>query len=323
MNRLSEPGLSRARWPDPQNTTRQSPYGQRRWILGVRASVFLLIAGWLIGAIVANFELEPYDTTADISYAEGARHKLDVYQARGTVGAPVVVFFYGGRWQYGAKEWFRFIAVTLASRGYVVVIPDYRLYPEVKFPEFVVDGANAVRWTRDNISAYGGDSRRVFLMGHSAGAYIAAMLALDPRWLAGVGLSADRDIAGLVGVSGPYDFLPPNDATLADVFGGPIPMPISFADGPKPPALLLAGDADRLVDPGNSIRLAEKLRSGGNDATDVIYRQQGHMTVLAGFVPMLADFFPALRDVSTFVERVRLKAPAPVSVFTKAVSRSR
>jgi acetyl esterase/lipase len=308
MSRLSESELSGAGW---RYAIRPSPYGQRRWILGVRASVFLLVACWLTGALVSNFDSEPYATTLDISYAEGARRKLDVYYPRGTTGAPVVVFFYGGKWHYGAKEWFKFVAVTLVSHGYVVVIPDYRLFPEVKFPEFVVDGASAVRWARENIAAYGGDPRRLFMMGHSAGAYIAAMLAFDPKWLAGVGLSPGRDIAGLVGVSGPYDSLPSGDAALGDVFGGPgsVTFPISFADGCKPPALLLTGNADDVIDPRNSVRLAERLRTSGNDATDVIYRQQGHMTVFAGFVPMLANFYPAMRDVDAFVERVRLKVP--------------
>jgi acetyl esterase/lipase len=303
-----------------QNTeTLQAPSGQRRWISSVRVSVYLLVVGWLLAwALVADFKQEPYDTTLDVSYAEGARRKLDVYRTRGAKGAPVVVFFYGGRWEYGAKEWYRFVAATLASRGYVVVVPDYRLYPEVKFPEFVVDGAEAVRWTHENISAYGGDPRRVFVMGHSAGAYIAAMLALDPQWLAGVGLNANRDIAGLVGVSGPYDFSPLEDATLADIFGGavlPTTQPISFTQGRKPPALLLTGAADDVVDPANSARLAEKLRSSGNEATDVIYRRQGHMTVLAGFVPMLANFFPTLRDVNAFIERVKPAPPEDVSAF--------
>jgi acetyl esterase/lipase len=118
-----------------QNTeTPQAASGQRRWILGVRVSVFLLVAGWLVAWALVTIKLESYDTALGISYAEGARRKLDVYQTRGTAGAPVVVFFYGGKWQYGAKESYRFVAATLASRGYVVVVPDYRLYPEVKFP---------------------------------------------------------------------------------------------------------------------------------------------------------------------------------------------
>ncbi len=255
----------------------------------------------------------------DIRYADGARQKLDVYRARRADGAPVIVFFYGGRWQSGAKGWYRILAKTLDARGYVVIVPDYRLYPEVKFPGFVTDGARALRWTRDNVAAYGGDPCRLFVMGHSAGAYIAAMLALDPQWLGGIGLDVDRDIAGLIGVSGPYDFLPLRDPVLVDIFGGadrPQTQPISFADGRKPPTLLLTGGADGVVDPGNATRLAATLKQNGNDAIEVIYPRLGHTTVLAGFTPVLADFFPTLRDVDGFIERARPKAARSISVST-------
>ena len=254
--------------------------------------------------------------TTDISYADGARRKLDVYQPRGAANAPVIVFFYGGRWLSGTKDWYRLFAAALAARGYVVVVPDYRLYPEVKFPDFLMDGAKALRWTHDNVATFGGDPQRMFVMGHSAGAYIAAMLALDPQWLDGAGLDAARDIAGLIGISGPYDFLPLRDPTLIDIFGGanrPDTQPISFADGRKPPALLVTGDADSVVDPGNSTRLADRLRRNGNDATEVIYRRLGHMTVLAGFAPLLSNFLPCCTTSDAFVARVRPDAPQRVS----------
>jgi acetyl esterase/lipase len=258
----------------------------------------------------------------DISYAGGARQKLDVYGARRTAGVPVIVFFYGGRWQSGAKGWYRILANTLADRGYIVVVPDYRLYPEVKFPSFVADGARALRWTRDNVAAYGGDPCRLFVMGHSAGAYIAAMLALDPQWLSGVGLEVGRAIAGLIGVSGPYDFLPLRDSALVDIFGGADrkqTQPISFTQGHKPPALLLTGGADGIVDPGNSTRLAVSLRRYGNDAIDVVYPRLGHITVLAGFTPVLANFLPSLNDINTFVDRGRSGVAHRVSVSAGSV----
>jgi len=249
-----------------------------------------------------------YDTMRDISYADGARHKLDVYQPRGAAGAPVIVFFYGGSWQIGRKGWYRFLGATLAARGYVVVVPDYRLYPEVKFPEFLMDGARALRWTHDNIAAFHGNPRRLFVMGHSAGAHIAAMLALDAKWLDEVGLQPNRDVAGLIGLSGPYDFLPLKDATLTVIFGGanrPVTQPISFAEGRKPPALLLTGATDDTVDPGNSTRLAEKLRRHGNDATEVVYPRLGHMTIMAALIPVLGRFFPLLHDMDAFIQRTR------------------
>jgi acetyl esterase/lipase len=248
---------------------------------------------------------------SDISYADGARHRLDVYRARSAASSPVIVFFYGGSWQTGEKGWYRLLAKVLAARGYAVVVPDYRLYPEAAFPDFLNDGAAAVRWTRDNAAQFNGDPRRLFVMGHSAGAYIAAMLALDPKWLAGAGLDSDV-LAGFIGISGPYDFLPLRDPRLITIFGGadrPMTQPISYAFGRKPPALLLTGANDSVVDPGNSKRLAEQLRRSGQDATDVSYPLFGHLTVLAGFAPLLGSVLPLFGDVDAFVARAGRNAP--------------
>jgi acetyl esterase/lipase len=279
----------------------------RRWLRGIGALMLLLVATAVASPLVTAYvELEQCVKFTDIPYADGARRKLDVYQPRVADGAPVVAFFYGGRWSSGAKGLYRIFAGALTARGYVVVIPDYRLYPDVKFPAFVEDGAMAVRWTRDNIAKFGGDPHRLFVMGHSAGAYIAAMLALDPQWLNGVSLDAGRDIAGLIGISGPYDFLPLKDPDLVDIFGGAyraVTQPITFAEGRKPPALLVTGGADNVVDPGNAMRLAERLRRGGNDATAVLYRRFGHMTVLVGYAPLLWNFLPAMHDLDAFVVR--------------------
>lgn len=284
-------------------------YGWRQWIIPAPAFALLVVAVWpptgVLDVLVAR---QRYEVATDIRYADGARHTLDVYRPRGAVNAPVLVFFYGGGWQSGAKNMYRFIAASLAARGYITVVPDYRLYPDVKFPDFLVDGANAVQWVRQNIATFNGDTSRMFIMGHSAGAYIAAMLALDGTWLRDVGLDPARDVAGFIGVSGPYDFMPLGDRTLAEIFGGanrPVTQPITYAAGRKPPALLLTGGADRIVEPGNSARLAAKLRENGNDATEILYPSFGHITILAGFAPFLAKFFEPLRDMRNFVARIR------------------
>jgi acetyl esterase/lipase len=269
--------------------------------LGAAAAKLLSGIGWL---------QHRYEATTDIAYADGEPHKLDVYRPRGAAGAPVIVFFYGGKWQSGTKEMYGFLAAALTARGFVVVIPDYRLYPEVRFPDFIADSAGALRWTRDNIAAFGGDARLLFVMGHSAGAYIAAMLALDRQWLDDVGLDPGRDLAGLIGVSGPYDFLPLRDPVLSIIFGGdnrPFTQPISYAEGRKPPALILTGAADCTVAPGNSTRLAAKLRRGGNDVTERVYPRLGHFTILAGFTPVVASFLSPQRDLDAFVARIRLR----------------
>ncbi len=242
--------------------------------------------------------------TRSIAYAERSRHRLDVCRPASAVAAPVVVFFYGGAWRSGNKRLYRYVAKALARRGYVAVVPDYRIYPQARYPDFLEDGAQAVRWVKDNIGRFGGDPDKIFLKGHSAGAHIAAMLAIDARWLRGVGLDPGRDIAGLIGISGPYDTMPLRDEILTIIFGGadrPDTQPIFHVRPGAPPALLMTGGRDRLVEPGNAIRLAARLAAAGNAATVKTYRRAGHYIVIAALAPLLRYLVPVLRDVDAFI----------------------
>ena len=245
--------------------------------------------------------------TRSIRYAEGARHTLDVCRPAAAAAAPTVVFFYGGGWRSGKKEMYRYVARALAYRGYLAVLPDYRIYPEVRYPAFLEDGALAVRWAKANAAGFGGDPDRIFLMGHSAGAHIAAMLTNDASWLRGVGLAPDRDIAGLIGISGPYDFLPLRNETLKAIFGGanrPETMPMFHVAPGAPPALLLTGVIDRIVDAANSTRFAARLRAAGNDARVVTYPWVGHYIIMAAFAPLLRHVVPVLRDADAFMSGI-------------------
>jgi acetyl esterase/lipase len=305
-------------------TPQRSPFRRRRflgWLLGGIAAAPLAAAGFATAEPDIVMRLAGRQAMRDVPYGDGPRQKLDVFRPRGNGRVPVIVFFYGGRWQGGSRAWYRFVAAVLTARGYAVVIPDYRLYPEVRFPDFLADGAKAVRWTRENMATFAGDPGRLFVMGHSAGAYIAAMLALDPQWLNAVGLDPTRHVAGLIGLAGPYDFLPLKDADLVDLFGGAdraITQPITFAEGPKPAALLLTGDADTIVDPGNAVRLAARLRQSGNVATATIYRRLGHFSILAGLAPVVAAILPVARNVDAFVGGVRPLAHDSISLRTGA-----
>jgi acetyl esterase/lipase len=245
--------------------------------------------------------------TRNIAYGEGARHTLDVCRPRSATAATVVVFFYGGGWRSGSKDIYRYVAKALARRGYVAVVPDYRIYPDVLFPDFLDDGADALRWVKDNAQKFGGDPQRIFLMGHSAGAHIAAMLAVDPTWLNKVGLEPGRDIAGFIGIAGPYDFLPLRDEVLQIIFGGanrPETQPIFYVAAGAPPALLVTGDKDDVVDAGNATRFAARLRAAGNDATVAIYRRVGHYLIVAALAPVLRLLAPVLRDADAFIARI-------------------
>jgi acetyl esterase/lipase len=252
------------------------------------------------------------EITRSIPYAERARHTLDVCRPVDAVAAPVIVFFYGGAWRSGNKELYRYIGKALARRGYVTVVPDYRIYPEVLYPAFLEDAAFAVRWVKDNVARFGGDPKKIFLKGHSAGAHIAAMLAIDGHWLQTVGLAPGRDIAGLIGISGPYDYMPLRDKVLMTIFGGadrPETQPIFHVRAGAPPALLMTGSNDRLVDPGNSTRLAARLRAAGNAATVRTYRRVGHYIIIAALAPLLRFVVPVLRDIDGFIAEIVGSSP--------------
>ncbi len=242
-----------------------------------------------------------------IAYGDHVRQRLDVYVPEPVPSAaPVVVFFYGGRWRSGDRDFYRFVGQALASRGYVAVIADYRLYPEVRFPDFVEDGARAVRWARAHARDHGGDPRKIFVMGHSAGAHIAALLALDPRYLQALG--GDRSwLSGMIGLAGPYDFLPLTDDDLKDIFGPPerhpLSQPVSHVDGRNPPLLLLHGRADSAVWPRNTLNLAARVRAAGGPVQTAIYPVMGHVRIVAGLAAPLRFTSPVLDDVVNFINQ--------------------
>jgi acetyl esterase/lipase len=199
-----------------------------------------------------------------LAYDKGSRQKLDVYRPRHAAKAPVLVFFYGGSWQGGSRDLYPFLGTSLAAQGIITVVPDYSIFPPARFPTFVEDGARAVRFAHDNAVHWGGDPARLVLMGHSAGAYTAAMLAFDPQWLRQVGLNSQTDLAGFIGLAGPYDFLPIESRTLRTIFGGTNraeTQPISFVTGKEAPSLLITARRDRRVSPGNSRRMAAKIHA--------------------------------------------------------------
>ncbi len=244
-----------------------------------------------------------------IAYGEGPRRRLDVYRNKDAAGPhPLIVFLYGGSWRTGERGTYAFVATPLATRGAVVVVPDYRLYPEVVFPDFLDDNAHAVAWAVDHANELGADPHRVFIVGHSAGAYNAAMLAVDPRWLARAGLDRAQ-IAGVVGLAGPYDFLPMTDPDIIPVFApvddGPASQPVTYVDGSNPPLLLLAGDADTTVRPANTRSLAARVAAAGGAVASRIYPGIGHIGIVTAFAPLFSGRAPVLDDVWRFITQPR------------------
>ena len=267
----------------------------------------------IVNALAIGREVE---VTTAVRFSDGRRGLLDVYAPKKAHEAPIVVFFYGGSWEDGNRADYRFAAMALAKRGIVAIVPDYRLYPDVRFPDFLHDGAKAVRWARRNAIEFGADPGLTFLVGHSAGAYIAAMLTLDA-----VLLDADSRacLAGMVGLAGPYDFLPLESSTLKRIFapaGGDLSasQPITFARGDAVPMLLISGLADTIVRPENSRRLAARIRALGGEAEARFYKKVDHSVVMGAFSPLLRPFAPSLNDTLAFIaKRTAILRPKPGS----------
>jgi acetyl esterase/lipase len=243
---------------------------------------------------------------ADVPYADGERKKLDVYRPADADGpAPVVMFIYGGGWRAGDRFEYEFVGRALAAQGFVAVIPDYRKFPEVRYPEFLEDNAQAIKWVEDNIAGYGGDKSRFFIAGHSAGAYNAVMLALDKSFLREYGVT--MPILAVAGISGPYNFYPFEYDEVRDAFGdAPNPegtQPVNLVTSEAPPMLLASGTTDPIVRVENSQALAAKLKEQGIWVTEKYYDGFGHMEPVVALGSMWRWRMPILADITEFFQR--------------------
>ena len=245
-----------------------------------------------------------FDRRADVPYGAGARQKLDVYTPKNAADRPIIVFWYGGGWEHGKKSQYRFVGAALANAGYVTVLPDYRLYPDVKFPAFVHDGAEALAWVVSHAREIGGDPRRIYVAGHSAGAHLAAMLAYDRSQLERVGLPADT-VRGYIGLSGPYA-LDPNTDIYRAIFGAPYGLadwqPVQLAKAGAPPALLIHGEADRVVSIGHARKMAAALQALRVPVTLRTYPERSHRDTVAAFAKAAPNKLPVLEEIRGFIE---------------------
>ena len=246
------------------------------------------------------------EVSSDISYGDKETHKLDIYTPKNLEGkAPVLVFFYGGRWTFGNKEQYAFAALPFLEKGYIVVIPDYSKYPDVKFPEFVKDAALAVAWVHDYIGEYKGDPKRLYLSGHSSGAHLAALVTTDQKYLKEHGKSRSI-VTGFSGLAGPYDFIP-EDKDLQDMFGPPANYPnmqaTSFIDGLQPPMQLLHGADDKDVIQRNLNRLRDKITQEGGVVETKIYPGIDHKEIVGALTWVWHDKAPVADDMLDFFER--------------------
>ena len=246
-----------------------------------------------------------YQRHADVAYGPHVQHRLDVYVPDAAL-PPLVVFWHGGRWSVGDKADYRFVGAALADLGCVAVLPNYRLYPEVKMAGFMDDTARAARWAATHAAEYGADPNRLYLMGHSAGAHLAALVTLDVRYLGADGQAPPR-IAGVIGLSGPYDFLPLKEADVQDMFGPPPnypqSQPINFVRRDAPPMLLAHGLKDQTVRPKNSINFAASLRALGVPVTLKLYPDLLHGDTVAALSLPARGRAPTLADIAAFLRQ--------------------
>lgn len=244
-----------------------------------------------------------------IAYAAGERGQMDLYapRAAAAASAPLIVFWYGGAWQSGERADYRFVGAALAAQGAVAVLPDYRLYPAVVFPEFLRDAAAAVARAQQEAPRHGADPRHTVLGGHSAGAYIAAMLALQPRYLREAGVDP-ASIAGFFGLSGPYDIDPNTDALHAiftAVAGPEVYRAVRQVSAQAPPALLVHGLDDDVVFPAHTEALANALRAQGVAVEVRLVPKRGHADTVAALSRPLGYRIPdLLAQISEFAARL-------------------
>ncbi|MES2473654.1 MAG: alpha/beta hydrolase [Pseudomonadota bacterium] len=277
----------------------------------LKAMVFAALGAALLAAcspVTALNLLVPrggYDAHTGLAYGPDPRQKLDVYVPHGLTGpAPVLLFFYGGSWSSGSRDQYLAFGQSFASKGIVTMVADYRLYPQVKYPAFAEDAARALAWVHAHAREHGGDPARIFVSGHSAGAYNAVMLASEPKFIEAAGGGLDW-IRGVIGIAGPYDALPFTERQYIDMFHGANnadSMPINHVDGKRPPMLLATGTDDTTVRPGNSDRMAAKLKAHGNEAQVIQYPGVGHVGIILSLAPGFRGKTTLREDMLRFIQ---------------------
>ena len=284
---------------------------ERRW-RGARRALFAagcaLVLGSCtqLGLVTLNVaaEFNRYSRHTDLVYGDAAANKLDLYLPRHPQHHPIVVFFHGGGWDSGDKASYKFVGAALADAGIIAVLPNYTLFPTARFPTYMQDAARAVAWTRAHASAWGGDPEQLYVVGHSAGAQIAVLLALDTEYLEQVG-GTTQWLRGAVGLAGPYDFLPFTESYLNDLFGPPADFPrsqpINYVRPDAPPLLLMCGLQDHRINPRNTRHLTAAMQAVGGQVSTRYFETAGHADLVAAFSTLPYNRLPVLAAIRHFI----------------------
>lgn len=297
-----------------------------QFVLGALKVIPLFLLGGCSALQAVNSISKIYnvDVQENIAFDTHPALKYDLYlpsdQHPEFETTPVIVFFYGGSWNRGDKSEYEFVGRRLASMGYITAVPNYRLYPEVSYPDFLRDGAKSIAHLKTELKKpqYNNlkPSAQYITMGHSAGAYNAAMIALDPKWLAEAGLPADaKPISGFIGLAGAYNIYPINDLEVRPVFHHPDyppqSQPIDYTGKANPPSLILAPEADTLVSiERNSIALHQALSKAGNQSAYQAIKGTDHVTLIGTLSPLLFFKGNSTSHIEGFVKRVHIAQPS-------------
>ncbi len=281
----------------------------RRWlglVCGTLAGVALAgCARLALVTVNVAADFSDYTRQTNLVYGTSAAAKLDLYLPVHRKHNPIVIFFYGSAWNGGDKASYKFVGAALADAGIIAVVPNYSLYPQAKFPTFMQDAAKAIAWTRSHAREWDGDPNQIYLVGHSAGAHIAVMLALDQEYLQQVGGTTNW-LRGVVGLAGPYDFLPFTEEYLNDLFGPPEnfsrSQPINYVRKDAPPLLLMHGLKDQRVSPRNTISLAAAMQAVGGRVNTRYFERAGHADLVAAFSIPQRNKLPVFKDIKSFID---------------------
>lgn len=252
-------------------------------------------------------KLGDYSVHKNISYTEKPDNQLDIYVPSKDIKA-VIVFYYGGCWGNCTsknKADYLFIADTLTKQGYAVVIPDCRQYPDVKFHDIMDDAEASFLWSINHLQEYKIETDNIYVMGHSSGAHVAAMLVDNKKYI----VEDRKKINGFIGLAGPYDFYPfdKEDAYLYDLFSSQnnyyASQPINHIDGNEPPHLILHGKNDKTVFTHNAVNITQKLKQNNTEHQLVLFEKMKHVNILVSLSKPLRKNSKVLKHINSFIEK--------------------
>lgn len=239
----------------------------------------------------------------NVSYGSLGSQVMDIYQARAKKeNSPIIVFIHGGSWDSGSKDIYKFFAEGFTSEGYDVAVPNYRLFPEIIFPDMLHDTAKAVAYLSNLFS-----NRKVVLIGHSAGGYNALMVSMNKHYLKEQGISVCSLISGVVSISSPTGVYELKKEPLVTIFPDRFKYndaPMAYVDNATPSLLVINGLADKVVDPQNAIILSEKVNKRGGQSVLKLYPDTNHTQAVQVMSRYFDDNISLKSDILNFIDEL-------------------